>query len=93
MRYTQGRGGTALVLREALAPYITDYGVDPSGLGRWSWYQLEGSEGTKTRIVSTYAPTGSLASREETYWKQQVRYITKKGLKTNPKEMFRKDLL
>ena len=81
------------MLREELAPYVTDSGVDPSGLGRWSWYQLEGSEGIKTRIVSAYAPTGSLASREETYWKQQVRYIMKKGLKTNPKEMLRKDLL
>ena len=92
MGYTQ-RGGTALVLREKLAPYVTDLGVSPSGLGRWSWYQLEGSEGNKTRIVSAYAPMGSSSSREETYWKQQVRYITKKGFKTNPKGMFRKDLL
>ena len=43
--------------------------------------------------MSAYAPTGSSASREETYWKQQVRYITVKGLKTNPKEMFCKDFL
>ena len=46
-----------------------------------------------SRLVSAYAPTSSSASKEETYWKQQVRYITRKGLKTNPKEMFRKDLL
>ena len=80
------------MLREELAPYIADSGVYPSGLGRWSWYQLEGSKGIKTRIVSAYAPTGSSASREETYWKE-VRHITRKGLKTNPKEMFRRDLL
>ena len=43
--------------------------------------------------MSAYVPTGSSASKEETYWKQQVRYIMKKGLKTNPKEMFHKDLL
>ena len=35
----------------------------------------------------------SSASKEETYWKQQVRYITRKGLKTNPKQIFRKNLL
>ena len=92
MGYTQ-RGGTALVLREELAPYVIDSGADPSGLGRWSWYQLEGGEGTRTRIVSAYAPTGSSASKGETYWKQQARYIMRKGLKTNPKEMFRKDML
>ena len=92
MGYTQ-RGGTALVLREELAPYVIDSGADPSGLGRWSWCQLGGSEGIKTRIVSAYAPMGSSTSKEEAYWKQQVRYIMRKGLKTNPKEMFRKDLL
>ena len=43
--------------------------------------------------MSAYAPTGSSASREETYWKQQVRYITVKGLKTSPNEMFCKDFL
>ena len=83
----------ALVMKEELAPYVKDSGVNPSGLGRWSWYLLEGSGGIRTRVVLTYAPTGSSASRAETYWMQQVRYITKRGLKTNPKEMFRKDLL
>ena len=43
--------------------------------------------------MSVYVPTGSSASREEIYWKQQIRYITRNELKTNPKEMFRKDLL
>ena len=52
--YTQ-REVTALVLGEELAPYVADSGVNPSGLGRWSWYQLESSEEIKTRIVSAYA--------------------------------------
>ena len=47
MEYAQ-RGGTALVLREELAQYAIDSGVDPSGLGRWSWYQLEDSKGINT---------------------------------------------
>ena len=62
-----GRG--ALVLREKLAPYVIDSAVDPSGLGHWFWYQLGGSEGIKTRIVSAYAPTGSSVSKKGTYWK------------------------
>ena len=78
MGYTQ-RGG-ALVLREELAPYAIDSGVDASGLGCWSWYQLEANEGIKPTIVSAYTLTSSSVSREETYWKQQVRYITRKGL-------------
>ena len=43
--------------------------------------------------MTAYAPTGSAASRKETYYKQQERYIKTKGLKTNPKAMFREDLL
>ena len=30
------RGRTTLVLREELAPWVADLGVDPLGLGRWS---------------------------------------------------------
>ena len=73
---------------------MTDSGVDPSGLGRWSWYLLEGEEGFRSRVISAYAPCGSAASKEETYYQQQARYITEKGLRdTNPKKMFREDLL
>ena len=73
---------------------MTNSGVDPSGLGRWSWNLLEGEEGFRTGVVLAYVPCGSAASKEETYYQQQVRYITEKGLKdTNPKKMFRDDLL
>ena len=87
------RGGTATVLREELTAYVKDSGTDPSNLGRWSWYLLEGEEGVRTRVVTAYAPCGSAASKKETYYKQQVRYITEKALHTNPKAMFREDLL
>ena len=88
------RGGTAIILREELTAYVTNSGADPSGLGRWSWYLLEGEEGFRTRVISAYAPCGSAASKDETYYQQQARYITEKALKdTNPKKMFRDDLL
>ena len=38
-------GGTAIILRDELAAYVTNSGADPSGLGKWSWYLLEGEEG------------------------------------------------
>ena len=87
------RGGTATILREELTVYVTKSGVDPSGLGRWSWYLLEGDEGYQTRVVTAYAPCVSAASNSETYYQQQARYTTKEALKTNPKELFREDLL
>ena len=87
------RGGTATLLREELTACVTTYGVDPIGLGRWSWYLLEGEEGYQIRVVTAYAPCVSAASNTETYYQQQARYIVEKALKTNLHEMFWEDLL
>ena len=45
------------------------------------------------RVITAYAHCGSARSRSETYYRQQVRYIPEKALKTNPKDMFQEDLL
>ena len=89
------RGGTATILRDRLASYVkTDgTGQDPTGLGRWSWYLLEGSPGHRTRVVTAYAPCGGAQSREGTYFHHNLNYIRTKGLRTNPKDMFRDDLV
>ena len=73
--------------------YVTTSGVDPSGLGRWSWYLLEGKEGYQARVITAYAHGGSTVNRSATYYRQQVRYIAEKALKTSPKQMVREDLL
>ena len=78
----------ATILREELTGYVTKSGVEPSGLGQWLLYLLEGEEGYQARVITTYAPCGSVASESETYYQQQVGYITEKAVKTNPKEMF-----
>ena len=39
------RGGTATTLRDQLAAFVIDLGNDHTGLGRWSWYLLEGEPG------------------------------------------------
>ena len=72
--------------------YVTTSGVNPSGLGCWSWHLLEGEEGYHTRVVTSYAPCDSTESRPDTYYQQKLRYITKKALKTTPKHMFQEDL-
>lgn len=60
------RGGTVTILRGELTAYVKDSGVDPSGLGRWSWYLLQGKEGFSTRVITAYTPCGSAASRKKT---------------------------
>lgn len=87
------RGGTATIIGDQLSSYVKDSGVDHTGLGRWSWYLLEGSADHRTRVITAYAPCGGSTSKESTVFSQHHRYIQKKGLKTNPKKMFGDDLL
>ena len=87
------RGGTSTVIKDSLAAYVKDSGVDHTGLGRWSWYLLEGAPGHYTYVITAYAPCGNKDSGDFTYYKQSSRYIQAKGLRSNPKRMFREDLL
>ncbi len=88
------RGRIATILRDRLANYVKpdDTGGDPTGLGRWSWYLLEGSPGHKTRVITAYAPCGGSSSSEGTYHHHNLNYIRTEGLRTNPKDMYRDDL-
>ena len=87
------RGGTSTVIRDQLAAFVVDSGVDATGLGRWSWYKLEGEPGHCTYVMTAYAPCGNTAMGDATYFKQQERFILLNNLRTNPKTMFREDLL
>ena len=87
------RGGTTTILREELTTYINTSGVDPSKLGHWSWYLLEGEERYQTRVVTAYVPCGSTVRNTGTYYQQQVRYIVETAPKTIPKEMSQEDIL
>ena len=48
-------GGTAIVTTNTLGGYIKCTGKDYRNLGRWSWMQVEGEAGHRTRIVQAYA--------------------------------------
>ena len=87
------RGGTSTVIRDVLTAYVKDSGVDHTGLGRWSWYLLEGEPSHFTYVITAYAPCGNSDSGVSTYYRQSLRFIQKHGLRTNPKTMFRDDLL
>ena len=87
------RGGTATVINKRLAPFVKDSVTDHTGLGIWSWYLLEGAPGHKTRVNTAYALCGDANSGKTTIYAQNMNYIRQKGLRTNPKAMFRNDLL
>ena len=87
------RGGTATVATDLISSYVKCSGSDHTGMGRWSYYLLEGEPGHKTRIVTAYAPCGSKSSGLSTNWMAQQRYIKNNGIQArNPNEMFWDDL-
>ena len=68
-------------------------GNDASGLGRWSWIQLDGKDNIRTQIITAYRPCKAPAtSGLTTTWDQHVQYIQNKGLHTDPLTQFDTDL-
>jgi len=49
-------GGMGVLVVNNLSHCITHSGDDPSGMGRWSWVQLQGREQFTICIVSFYHP-------------------------------------
>ena len=84
------RGGTGTILRNQLAAFVIDSGSDNTGLGRWSWYLVEGEPGHQTYVITTYAPCDNIEVGDYTVHKQQERYIQEKGLKQIQKRYFRR---
>ena len=84
-------GGTCTGITNNLAGRITKQGSDPSGMGRWSYFCLEGQtlpqnmtqEATKRKIyvVTAYcvAQPDSASPGHETAFMQQKRILTLRG--------------
>ncbi len=48
-------GGTCVTTVGQLSSFVTETGVDSTGLGRWSWVQMGGG-GKTTRVITAYQP-------------------------------------
>ncbi len=84
-------GGTAVILREELAGLPSNRGQDGSELGMFCWFRTEPTNGVGTVFVSAYAPCRS--EGVGTYYQHIMRYIQSNQLDTNPKDLFRRDLV
>jgi len=67
-------------------------GIDDTGLGRWSWLQLEGYNNRRVRVVSAYNPCRTRTHQFATVYSQQKRYFLSQGKDICPRMQFRKDL-
>ena len=62
-------GGTTIIIWEYLDGYVKDLGANHTGLKRWLWYLVTGTDGVCTSFLSGYGPCGSAVSRNQTYYK------------------------
>ena len=86
-------GGTAIVAHDMLANMTRATGIDDTGLGRWSWIQLERYNNRRVRIISAYNPCRTRTHQFATVCSQQKRYFLSKGKDICPRLQFRKDLV
>ena len=87
-------GGTGIAALGRLCDNVTDSGVDPTGLGRYSWIKL-GSGRRTTVVISGYLATKPdlKKSRGKTRWEQEQRYFVKRGDLRDPTQIFIADIL
>jgi len=85
-------GGTFLLGSGPITSSITASGVDPSGLGRWSWFRLQGRTGRSIRIISGYRPRKTEKARLQTVYSQHQRHLESLGDYTCPCAAFLRDL-
>jgi hypothetical protein len=86
-------GGTCIAAMGRFASFITETGIDFSGLGRWTWLYV-GDGGKKTHIVTAYQPCNPWKrTMGETVWDQQVCYFESCGKVRHPRIMFQANVL
>ena len=82
-------GGTALVAIGPAASCVGDSGADPSGLGRWAWFELRRDR--RTVIVSAYRPTAT-GSGPDTVANQHRSFLRTTNDDRCPRKAFLDDL-
>ncbi len=86
-------GGTCILAFGRLSSFVTDTGVDSTGLGRWSWLYVGGG-GNTMRILIAYQPgRPNNITCGRTVWDQHVCYFEARGEVRNPRILFQLDLL
>jgi hypothetical protein len=99
-RYQQG--GTLTAAFTCLSGYVTATGMDPTGLGHWSWVQV-GSGEHRIRIVTAYQPCQGLTMLKSSrngrllhggkVATQHTQYFLKCGIFLKPRKLFATQLV
>jgi hypothetical protein len=77
-------GGTYCSIHGKWTGQILERITDPSGLGRWTGFKLEGKHRQHLIIISVYRPTPSNDKSDNTCYSQQWRILRQSASTTNP---------
>ena len=81
-------GGTACMVSKQFRSMLTSHGVDPRGLGRWSWVRIRVKNNQYARFVFGYRPCHN-SSGFGSVWSQHVRYYRSEGIQDQyPRNLF-----
>jgi len=85
-------GGSAVTVTKQLRAMKEAHGVDPTGLGRWSWIRVRGKYEQFVRFVSCYCPVPGGGGTGGA-WCQHVRYYKSEGIQDpNPRTLVVKEI-
>jgi hypothetical protein len=73
-------GGTCILAIGQISAFVTEVGVNPTGLGHWLWMYVGGG-GKQIRVITAYQPCNPKrrTTRGETVWDQHTRYFEARG--------------
>jgi len=75
-------GGTLTAVVDCWTSRVEEKGVDPYGLGRWSFIALRGATNSKIYIVTAYRVCDNKDSGPKTAYRQQFRHLSEVFRKT-----------
>jgi exonuclease III len=84
-------GGTGILSKNKIRHYTMGSGIDPSGLGRWTWSRYRGKGGMTLRIASVYCPCVNTTGPLSVY-KQHITHLQNTNDDRNPRKAFLEDL-
>ena len=86
-------GGTEIIAFDQLVTLQDLAGLDPTGLGKWSWIKIIGKQKRTTRITCAYQPCSSKKTSLSSVGSQQRRHFKVRENEKCPRASFRGDLI
>ena len=86
-------GGCAIVSNDTMIGRKVSSGEDPLKLGRWAWTLYRGKNNIRVRVISLYNALKRSAPGSTTAYMQQLQYLRKNDIVTDPMEKLVEDII